>query len=53
MILEFIIFFLNIIFQFFKYNKNNKIKTIINRIIYFAITKYKFDKKLNELQKYI
>jgi len=49
MTLESIILLLNIIFQSFKYNKNNEIKTIINQIICSTIVKYKFDKELNKL----
>jgi hypothetical protein len=38
-------------FQLFKYNRNNKIKTIINRIICSSAAKHKLDDKTDKPQK--
>jgi hypothetical protein len=42
---------LSINFQLFKYNRNNKIKIIINRVICFSAVKHKLNNKANKLQK--
>jgi hypothetical protein len=38
-------------FQSFKHDKNNKIKTIIDRVIYSLVAKHKLDNKTDEPQK--
>jgi hypothetical protein len=38
-------------FQLFKCNKNNKIKTTIDRVTRFLAAKYKLDDKTDKLQK--